>query len=100
MSWCPLARSGEPYSDNKKRCFSLAKHWNQEVAVLPAGKGHCRPEANRGFLVVGAYPHGQEWDICRQAPDAEMLARMASLLFPSSDPVWDAEGVLPTLWGK
>ena len=70
-----------------------------DVAVLPTGTGHCRLEASSDFLVVGAYPDGQQWDICRQAPDRAALARMAALPFPSSDPLWGAQGQLVRIWG-
>jgi uncharacterized protein YjlB len=52
------------------------------------------------FLVVGAYPRGQSWDICRKAPDAEATSRMATLPFPASDPVVGAGGPLTRLWRR
>jgi uncharacterized protein YjlB len=69
-----------------------------DVAVLPTGTGHCLLEASTDFLVIGAYPSDQNWDICRDAPTAAMTRRMKHLAFPASDPVDGQRGLLPSLW--
>ena len=53
-----------------------------DALLLPAGVGHCRVEQSEDFQVVGAYPRGQSFDICRSAPSEEQLAAMARLQFP------------------
>ncbi len=72
-----------------------------DVLVLPAGTGHRCIECSDDFLVVGAYPHGQEdYDI--QRPDSaahqRALERIAKVPQPEQDPVNGLHGALMTRW--
>jgi uncharacterized protein YjlB len=69
-----------------------------DVVVLPAGTGHCRIEASGDFLVVGAYPPGQDTDISRNAIDESARQAMLEVGFPPSDPLSGEGGPLTKLW--
>lgn len=72
-----------------------------DVAVLPAGTGHRRLEAGGTFLVVGAYPRGQEdWDLLREGSEelAAARARIQGVPLPEQDPVYGADGPLLAHW--
>lgn len=72
-----------------------------DVAVLPAGTGHRRIDASDDFLVVGAYPPDEPYDMIRSddvaAHDAA-VARIAEVAVPPTDPVFGADGGLRTRW--
>jgi uncharacterized protein YjlB len=65
-----------------------------DVVVLPAGTGHRRASPRDGFMVVGAYPAGQEnYDLLRGDDPEEVAAareRIAALGSPPEDPVGGA----------
>lgn len=72
-----------------------------DVLVLPAGTGHRCVEASDDFLVVGAYPQGQQdYDIQRPGTAAhrQALARIAALPRPAQDPVDGPHGALLEHW--
>ena len=73
-----------------------------DMLVLPAGTGHINLGASGDFVVVGAYPAGQEgYDICRSLlEDTGIEKRIAGVALPASDPLLGADGPLTRLWRK
>ena len=71
-----------------------------DVLVLPAGTGHCNAGSSPDLLVVGAYPNGMRWDLRRGDPGEreEVLANIAAVPLPDTDPVHGAGGPLTELW--
>jgi uncharacterized protein YjlB len=73
-----------------------------DVAILPAGTGHCNAGSSGDFLVVGAYPRGQDWDLRRGDPAEHdgVVANIQQVPLPEADPVRGADGPLMDLWTK
>ncbi len=71
-----------------------------DVLVLPAGVAHKNLGAARDFLVVGAYPDGQDWDLKRGRPGERPAAdrNIEQVPLPVCDPVYGDEGPLVEHW--
>ena len=71
-----------------------------DVVVLPAGTAHCALSVSADFLVVGAYPPGQHWDVLKgedgERPDAD--ERIAKVKVPKTDPVGGRGGPVLEHW--
>jgi len=71
-----------------------------DVVLIPAGVGHKNLGASRDLLVVGAYPTGQRWDLCRGTADERpwVLENIARVPLPTADPIYGKKGPLTTHW--
>jgi uncharacterized protein YjlB len=71
-----------------------------DVVILPAGTGHCRVEASDDLLVVGAYPHGSDYDEPKPEDIDPAIARanIAKVPVPPRDPVYGPQGPLRKVW--
>jgi uncharacterized protein YjlB len=72
-----------------------------DVIVIPAGVAHRRLSSSPGFLVVGAYPPGQDWDLLRGTPDERPQAdrNIGRVPLPVTDPIAGEAGPLLKHWG-
>lgn len=71
-----------------------------DVLVLPAGTGHKNLGASTDFAIVGAYPRGQDWDMCYGKPGERPKAdeRIAHVPLPEADPIYGPGGPLVEQW--
>ena len=71
-----------------------------DVIIVPAGTAHKNLEQSTDFRVVGAYPHGQMWDMMYGKPGERPQAdeRIKKVPLPEKDPVFGVTGPLVQLW--
>jgi len=69
-----------------------------DVAVVPAGVGHCGISASGDLVIVGAYPAGT-LDTAASREETGAAASVATVAMPAADPVAGADGPLMALWG-
>jgi uncharacterized protein YjlB len=70
-----------------------------DAIAIPAGVGHCLL-SGEDLVVIGAYPDGQEWDLCRatEAHCAKALENIPWVPLPRLDPVLGAAGPVTICW--
>lgn len=72
-----------------------------DLILLPAGTGHKNEGASDDFLVVGAYPEGQEnKDLIRidETLDDNIRERIRTTALPPEDPLYGDAGPLSDYW--
>ena len=72
-----------------------------DVVVIPAGVAHKNLGADANFVVVGAYPHGQEqYDMCRDRREERREAEknIVNTPAPEADPLYGPDGPLTEHW--
>ena len=71
-----------------------------DVVAIPAGVGHQNLGASGDLLVVGSYPAGEDWDLCRGETDQHEAVRrnIEQVRLPTADPVAGADGPMMAHW--
>lgn len=71
-----------------------------DVAVLPAGTAHKNLGNSANFGVVGAYPAGAAYDLCRgkKQERTEAIEANKRVAKPATDPVYGVNGGLLVHW--
>ena len=70
--------------------------------MILTGVGHCNSGSSDDFLVVGAYPRGQSWDLRtgESGERSEILENIRRGPFPRADRVFGVEGPLAEPWAR
>jgi uncharacterized protein YjlB len=73
-----------------------------DVVVVPAGVAHRNADSSEDYVIVGAYPPDQIWDVNvgGKADHPRVDESIASVPLPATDPVYGPEGPVVTLWGS
>jgi len=71
-----------------------------DVVILPAGVGHKNLASSQDFAIVGAYPQGQDCDMCYGKPGERPQAdrNIARVGMPKADPVYGVDGPMMQRW--
>jgi uncharacterized protein YjlB len=72
-----------------------------DVVVIPAGVGHYNTgDQSNDFQIMGAYPMGQTWDLCRgeSGERPRVLDNISNVPLPKTDPVQGIDGILLDVW--
>lgn len=71
-----------------------------DAVVLPAGVAHKNLGSSSDFLVVGAYPAGQQWDMNygREEELAQAEHNILQVDLPKRDPLYGTDGLLLEEW--
>ncbi len=71
-----------------------------DVVIIPAGVAHKNLGSSADFRIVGAYPDGQDWDMCYgtagERPQSDK--NIEGVPLPVSDPIYGANGPLLEHW--
>lgn len=71
-----------------------------DVIVIPAGVAHKNLGASQDFAIIGAYPEGQDWNMCygKRSERPEADRQIAQVPLPKMDPVFGEGGPLLNCW--
>lgn len=71
-----------------------------DAIIIPAGVGHCKMDSSGDFRVMGAYPDGENYDLCTGKPSErpQVLQNIKEVPLPELDPVTGKKDPLHQYW--